>query len=224
MSERGEPAVRAWVPPRQVAFGRRDANEPGYEKARAAARRRGFPPVERSVGGRAVAYDGETTVAFGYAVPLSDPRSGLADRYDRATETVRTALEEVGAAVAGGEPSASFCPGDHSLRVAVDGSNGGLEAPTGGKIAGIAQRVGAGGALVAGVVIVDDTPELCSVLSAVYDRLGVPFDPSSVGSVAAAGGVGDPDRVTEAIETAFVGGREASVEHVEPGDSDDLVG
>lgn len=207
-----EPALRAWTPPKQLAFGRRDANEPGYDAARAVARRRGFPPVERSVGGRAVAYDGDTTVAFGYAVPLSDPRRGLSDRYDRGVETLWTALESVGANVRRGEPPASFCPGDHSLRA---GGSGGPEADAGGgKLAGVAQRIGAQSALVAGVVVVD-AAGLRGVLEAVYDRLDVPFDPASLGSVAAAGGVSDPGRVTAAIESAFVNGRETVVEPID---------
>src|SRR6056297_3978474 len=54
----GDPAVRVWTPHRQIAFGRRDARREGYDRARAAADKRGFPPIERDVGGRAVAYDG----------------------------------------------------------------------------------------------------------------------------------------------------------------------
>ena len=49
--ETREPALRVWTPGRQLAFGRRDANEPGYEEARRIAENTGFPPVERSVGG-----------------------------------------------------------------------------------------------------------------------------------------------------------------------------
>ena len=47
------PAIRAWTPPRQVAFGRRDAAADGYARARRAARDHGYDPVERRVGGRA---------------------------------------------------------------------------------------------------------------------------------------------------------------------------
>ena len=94
-ADSGVPAVRAWTPHRQVAFGRRDAASEGYDRAVAAARERGFEPVEREVGGRAVAYTG-TTVAFAHAVPVEDPRVGIDDRYATATTRVRRALAEVG--------------------------------------------------------------------------------------------------------------------------------
>ncbi|MEF8780706.1 MAG: lipoate--protein ligase family protein, partial [Haloferacaceae archaeon] len=85
----------------------------------------------------------------------------------------------------------------------------------GGKLAGIAQRVGANSALVSGVVVVEAGGGLREVLSAVYDRLDVAFDPSTVGSVATAGGTSDPDRVVAEIEAAFLDGREAALEPLE---------
>ncbi|WP_235063451.1 lipoate--protein ligase family protein [Candidatus Halobonum tyrrellensis] len=191
----GVPALRVWAPGRQLAFGRRDATEPGYERAKRAARERGFPPVERSVGGRAVAYAG-TTLAFAHAVPLADPRSGLDDRYTAAVDTLVDALAGVGADVAAGEPPDSFCPGAHSVR-----------AVGGGKVAGVAQRVRRGAALVAGCVVVAERAALRDVLVPVYGALGVPLDPDSVDSVADAGGPRKPERVRDAIERAFVAGR-----------------
>ncbi|MFC3959404.1 lipoyl protein ligase domain-containing protein [Halovivax cerinus] len=168
----GDRAVRVWVPHRRVAFGRRDANREGYEAARRAARDRGFRPVGRRVGGRAVAYDGETTLAFARAEPVSDLRSGIQDRYETLTADVVAALDEAGVAVVEGEPPDSFCPGTHSLRL-----------PDGGKVVGLAQRVTADGALGAGIVLVDGCGELASVLGDVYRALDVAFDPESVGCV-----------------------------------------
>lgn len=212
--ETGEPALRVWIPPRQLAFGRRDSNEDGFPEAKAAANRRGFPPVERSVGGRAVAYDGETTVAFAYAVPVVNPRHGIDDRYGFAVERLEAALRATGAAVRQGEPPGSFCPGEHSLQVAqIDGpgKSDGSEEIQGGKIAGIAQRVTVDSALVSGVVLVRDSDELREVLAAVYGRLEATFDPDSVGSVAAAEGTPDPQNVIDEIESAFLAGRSATV-------------
>ena len=191
----GEPAVRVWIPHRQVAFGRRDARLEGYRRAHVAAREAGFPPVERDVGGRAVAYDGETTVAFARGEPIDDFRRGTAERYERLTADVETALGELGLEVSRGEPADAFCPGSHSLQA------------DGGKVAGIAQRVRQDGALVAGLVLVDAADELAGALEAVYDALGVPFDPESVGSVAGAGGPTDPDLVRETLEETLVGDR-----------------
>lgn len=200
-AEAGVPALRVWTPHRQVAFGRRDANEAGYEAARTAAAACGFPPVEREVGGRAVAYAG-TTLAFARAVPVDGVRGRIGERYEEATATVLDALCGLGADVRRGEPPASFCPGEHSLR-------------NGGKVAGIAQRVRRGAALVAGCVIVAEREVLAAALAAVYGTLGVPFDPGSVGSVAAAGGPADPASVARGLERAFVGDREPTVERLE---------
>lgn len=199
----GTPGLRVWTPTRQVAFGRRDAREDGFERAERIAANRGFRPVERDVGGRAVAYAGET-IAFARAVPLdgdgasgAGSRGSIAERYDRAVETVVGALRGLGADVVADEPAASFCPGDHSVRVA-----------GGGKVSGVAQRVRTDAALVAGCVIVSpgDARAIAAVSDAVYDALDVPFDPETVGSVAAAGGPDDPRRVARALEDAFVDG------------------
>lgn len=192
----GTPGIRVWAPPRQVAFGRRDAREPGYERARRLAAEEGFQPLQRDVGGRAVAYTGQT-LAFAHAVPLDGDSRSIPERYERATEVVLTALRGIGATVAAGEPLNAFCPGDHSVRV-VDG----------GKVSGIAQRVGTDAALIAGCLVVrsDDAHGVAAVTAPVYDALGVPFDPTTVGSVAGAGGPDDPERVSRALEAAFVDG------------------
>ncbi|MCL9814742.1 lipoate--protein ligase family protein [Natranaeroarchaeum aerophilus] len=190
-AENRQPALRVWTPHQQVTFGRRDANEDGYEAARAAARKRGFTPTERSVGGRAVAYTG-TTLAFAHARPIDDLRQGLGDRYDDATTTVQQALAGLGVDATAGEPPEAFCPGSYSLQAD-------------GKLVGIAQRVRSGAALVSGIVIVDDCTAIGDVLDPVYDTLGVPFDPHSVGSVASAGGPAEPGAVARALENAFVG-------------------
>ena len=195
----GEPVLRVWTPPRQVAFGRRDAAADGYDLARQRAHDHGYEPVERSVGGRAVAYSGET-VAFVYGVPTDGERDGIQRRYDAVTDLLRRALEDLGVAAGRGEPEGAFCPGDHSLQ-------------HGGKIAGLAQRVRRESAVVGGCVVAleRDEADLASVLAPVYDALGVPFDPDAVGSVEGAGGPDSVEAVLDAIEAAFVGDRGADV-------------
>ena len=190
-AETGVPTVRVWAPHRHVAFGRRDARAEGYERAITAAESHGYPAVERSVGGRAVAYSG-TTLAFAVAVPTEDSRRGLEARYDAATTAVVRALRSLGVPARRGEPEASFCPGDHSVQAR-------------GKISGIAQRIRRETALVAGVVVVDAHEELASVLAPVYEALDVPFDPDSVGSVARSGGPADPDAVAESLRDSLCG-------------------
>lgn len=200
-AEHGESAVRVWRPYRQLAFGRRDARADDFDVAKKVADACEFPPVERSVGGRAVAYTGNT-VAFAKVVPLSDMRVGMDERYDEAAQAVQRGLWRLGVPAVRGEPEASFCPGDYSLQCD-------------GKLAGLAQRVRKGAALVSGVVVVRDHEEIAGVLDPVYAALDVPFDPESVGSVAKADGRADPERVARTIEELLVGDEETEVVDVE---------
>lgn len=203
----GEPGVRVWTPHRQVAFGRRDATLGGYDRAREAAAERGFEPVERRVGGRAVVYDGETTLSFAHAVPVDGDRREIETRYEATIDAVATALDSLALEPPAepGEPADAFCPGSHSVRIA-----------GGGKLVGIAQRVRRRAALVAGVCVVANPTELADAYAAVYDALDVPFDPGSVGSVAAAGGPADPAVVARTLEDVLVGDRPRTVASVEP--------
>ncbi|MFB6106323.1 MAG: lipoate--protein ligase family protein [Halobacteriaceae archaeon] len=186
--ETGVPAVRVWTPHRQVAFGRRDARAAGYESARAAAADRGYPAVERHVGGRAVAYTG-TTVAVAWTEPVADLREGLQDRYEALTGAIQRALWRCGVPAQRGEPDGAFCPGGHALSCR-------------GKVAGLAQRVRQEAALVGGVVVVDGHGEIGDVLASVYGALDVPFVGDAVGSVARAGG--DVAGVRDAVEATIV--------------------
>ncbi|MEF8852652.1 MAG: lipoate--protein ligase family protein [Haloarculaceae archaeon] len=196
VGEERDPAVRVWRPHRLVAFGRRDARLDGYDRAREAACERGFPPVERDVGGRAVAYTG-STVAFVRATPVDGTRGGLTERYDAAVADLRRALAELGVDASEGEPPESFCPGTHSLQADCRGRRR--------KLAGLAQRVRSRVAVVAGVLVVRDRDEVAAVTAAVYEALGVPFDPDTAGSVALAGGEEGPDRAVRAVERALAG-------------------
>lgn len=194
----GRPAMRLWRPHRSVAFGRRDANREGYNRALRAARARGYAVVERSVGGRAVAFTG-STVAFVRAEPVEEARTGIQARYNRVTGAVVDALADLGVAVESGEPEGAFCPGTHSLSAA-------------GKIVGLAQRVRSTVALVSGVVVVCDHQAVADVLEPVYGALGVPFERGAVGSVARAGGPADPEAVIGALADRLA--TDPTVEHV----------
>lgn len=190
-TETETPVIRVWTPPRHVAFGRRDTRTDGYARARSIADRRGYPSVERSVGGRAVVYSGRT-VAFAVAIPTSDPRSGVGERYDAATSTMVRALRTLGVSARRGEPDAAFCPGEYSVQAH-------------GKLVGIAQRIRRDAALVSGVVITTDHEEIANVLNPVYGALGIPFDPDSVGSIDRGGGTAAPDPVVDALLDVFSG-------------------
>lgn len=181
----GEPGLRVWQPPRHVAFGRRDANRDGYERARESATRHDYAVVERSVGGHAVAFTG-STVAFALAEPTADARTGIQGRYERVLADVAAALEELGVAAERGEPEGAFCPGSHSLSAR-------------GKVVGLAQRVRNDAAVTAGVVVVRDRREVVRVLDPVYEALGVAFEPEAVGSLARAGGESAPHVVVATL-------------------------
>lgn len=185
----GEARLRVWQPPRQLAFGPRDTVADGYERARKLARQAGYDPVERRVGGRAVAHTGSTVAV---AVAVLDHES-IRARYRRVTAVLERAFRSLGVGVRRGEPDESFCPGEHSLQ-------------NGGKIVGIAQRVRREAALVSGCAVVTgaDATAIAEVLTPVYEALDVAFDPASVGSLEGAGGPADPTAVREAIESAFV--------------------
>lgn len=194
------PAVRVWYPHRQVAFGRRDTRNAGYEEARRRAKHQGFEPVERDVGGRATAYT-RGTLLFAYTEPVADPRGGLDDRYERTLGAIQRALSTLGVDARRGEPPDSFCPGTHSLQAA-------------GKLVGLAQRVRQDAALVAGVLTVRGHAALAEVLDPVYEALGVPFDPGSVGSLARADGETDRAVVRRTVEQGLVGAETPQVRTV----------
>lgn len=208
-ADTGEPALRAWYPPAHVVFGRRDATADGYDRAVQAAENLGYTTVERAVGGRAVAFTGDV-LAFVLAEPADVTAPGIEARYEETMDALHAALEDCGASVQRGEPPDSFCPGTHSLQV----GGGVTDASVGGKIAGLAQRVRRTVAVVAGAVVVRNAEAVTEVIDPVYDALGIPFDPNSVGSVAAAierddadDGAVDPAAVREEIEAALVGDR-----------------
>jgi len=198
VAERRQPAVRVWLPHRQIAFGRRDVRTDGYDRARQRARAHDFDPVERSVGGRAVAYTG-STLAFARVEPIGDARSDIDTRYEAVTDALSTALETLGVEANRGEPQRSFCPGTHSLSAA-------------GKLVGIAQRVRRTVAMTAGILLPGEHGTIATVLEDVYDALEVPFDPGSVGSVARArGSAVEPETVRATVEDALVGDRRREI-------------
>jgi len=196
----GERTLRVWTPPPQIAFGRRDANRDGYERARELGAARGYDLVERTVGGRAVAFTGNT-VAFVATEPVEESRTGIQQRYDEATAAMEAALAALDVEAAPGEPDGAFCPGTHSLSAD-------------GKIVGLAQRVHRDVAAVSGIVVVRDHEEIADTLDPIYGALGVPFERDAVGSVARAGGPADPERVCRQIERTLRGGRDATVARV----------
>jgi lipoate-protein ligase A len=199
--QQADSIVRVGRPHRQIAFGPRDRNVDGYERAREIALENGFEPVERTVGGRAVAYTG-TTVAFVRTQQITDPRQGLSDRYDPMVEALGNALDTLDVDAQAGEPDRSFCPGAHSLQAE-------------GKLVGVAQRVTKDVSLVSGIVVVRDHEQIGRVLQEIYAALDIPFDPTTVGSVAKAGGPADPQATIDAVSDALLDGENPSIVRLE---------
>ncbi len=177
----GDGAVWVYRPHPHVAFGPRDTSHERYEEAVAFAQERGYPTVERSVGGHPVAHTGATLV-FLRAIPIDDPRHGLHERYEDVCSRLAGGLADLGVTTHRGEPPGSFCPGEHSLSAD-------------GKLVGIAQRVKSDLAVVSGIVVVDDAQSIAAILEPIYAMLDLDFDPTSVGSIVDAGGPTDIETV-----------------------------
>lgn len=159
---------------RSLAFGRIDRLAPGYPRAVAVARELGYEPVERMAGGRAAAFH-EGTIAFSRATREPALHAGTTTRFRSMAETIAGALQRLGVDAGVGEVEGEYCPGEWSVNCA--GRT---------KLAGIGQRVVAGGAHVGGVLVVRGEDEIRRILEPVYEALGLSWRPATAGSVAAA--------------------------------------
>lgn len=188
--DRGElPAtLRVYRPGRVVAFGRRDTAAAGYPAAVAAAREHGFTAVERLAGGRAAVFH-EGTIAFSWARPDADPRSGITARFDEWTALVAGALGRLGIAVQAGELAGEYCPGRHSVHL--DG---------GGKVMGVGQRLTRGATHLGGVLVVSGAAAINRVLAPVYAALRLSFDPLATGALSDRAEVTPPGVVAALLE------------------------
>lgn len=169
-SERGE-TFRLYSPGRVLAFGKRDATEPGFERAAAAARRHGYLPLIRLAGGRAAVFH-ESTLAFGWTLPIDDPRNGIQARFEALAELLVRAFARVGVASRIGEIPGEYCPGRFSVHH-----------EDGRKVMGVGQRLARTAAHVGGVIVVGGADVINEVLDPVYGALGVDFDPAATGAL-----------------------------------------
>lgn len=181
--------LRVWQPPAHLAFGRRDQSRDGYDRARERAETHNIPIIDRSTGGHAVVFTGNT-VSVVLVTPINDARSGITERYERVTEQVQDALSDLGVDARQGEPDGAFCPGTHSLSAD-------------GKIVGLAQRVRRDVAVVAAIITRSDHEKIAEILGPVYDALDIPFNSDATGSIARAGGETDSTVVCRTIESAL---------------------
>ena len=164
--------LRVARPGAMVAFAKQDAVARGYAKAVHAARAGGFEAVLRLAGGRAAVFH-EGTIALAHAVPHPDPRAGIHSRFEWTAGLLARALRRVGIDARVGEVPGEYCPGGYSVN-----ARGAV------KLAGIGQRIIAGGSHLGGVIVVAGAARVRDVLVPVYEALGLAWDPSTVGAVA----------------------------------------
>ncbi len=164
--------LRLTRPAPAVVFGRQDALNPGYAAAAEAARAHGFEAVLRVAGGRAAVFH-EGALALAHAVPDPAPRKGIHARFEASATLVEAALRRVGVDARVGEVPGEYCPGTYSV-------NAGGER----KLAGLGQRLVKGASYMGGVLLVSDSASVRTVLTPVYDALGLQWEPATTGAVA----------------------------------------
>jgi len=179
--------LRIHAPLPVVAFGRADRVQARYPQAVRAAGAHGFGAIERLSGGRAAVFH-EATLAFAWAIPEEDPRSGIRERFQTVAEVMAAAFESLGIDARIGELPGEYCPGEWSVNV------GGKV-----KVMGVGQRLIKGAAHLGGVVVVDDGDRIRDVLIPVYRALDLDWDPRTSGALADRAPGLDTGRVTAAI-------------------------
>jgi lipoate-protein ligase A len=196
--------LRIARPGTSVMFAKRDAVSPGYDEAVAAARAAGFEATLRLAGGRAAIFH-PGTMEIGHAVPDEDPRAGIHERFARTAGRLARALAALGVDARVGEVRGEYCPGRYSVN-----ARGEL------KLAGLGQRVIAGGSHTGVVLVVEGEDALNEVLGPVYSALGLAWDPATSGSVRSE----VPDAGWDAVRDALID--EYGRDHeLEPGSVDE---
>jgi octanoyl-[GcvH]:protein N-octanoyltransferase len=170
-----------------VAFAKRDAVTAGYGEAVAAARDAGFEAVLRLAGGRAAIFH-EGTIELGHARPDVEPRAGIHERFESTASRIAAALRSLGVDARVGEVQGEYCPGRYSVNARGEA-----------KLAGIGQRVVAGGSHTGVVLVVSGEDRIKRVLVPVYEALELPWRPEATGSVAAEDGALGWDEVAGAL-------------------------
>jgi len=181
------PVFRLHRPPRILAFSKQDAAGAGFRNAVQAARRCGFEPVIRLVGGRAAVYH-ERTLALSWSVPDSRPSARTDDRFREVAELLTGSIRDLGVDARIGEIPGEYCPGAWSVN-----------ARGATKLAGTGQRLIAGAAHRGAVIVVGESGALREALAPVYEALDLPWDPATAGSIEDEAGSVTMERVEEAI-------------------------
>ncbi len=193
--------LRLYRPPPTVAFGKLDTLRPGYTAAAAAARAHGYAPVLRLPGGHAAAYH-RASIGIDVVWALDDPVPGTHDRFREEGERIARALRALGVDARVGEVPGEYCPGAFSVN-----ARGRV------KLAGTAQRLIRGAALLGANIVVGDGAGVRAVVRDVYAALGLGWDEATAGAVEdEVPGIG-----VDFVERAVVAAHGA----LEPGELDD---
>jgi lipoate-protein ligase A len=179
--------MRIARPGAMVAFGKQDVHEPGYREAARAAREQGFEAVVRLAGGRAAVFH-EDTVALAWAVADREALAHTHQRFREVADALAAALARLGVDARVGEVAREYCPGAYSVN-----ARGRV------KLAGVGQRVIAGGGHVGGVIVAAGEERIRDVLVPIYAALGLDWDPATAGSVAGELGGASFEVVRDAI-------------------------
>jgi len=193
--------LRIARPGTTVAFAKRDAVSPGYDAAVRAAREQGFEATIRLAGGRAaVFHDG--TMEIGHAVPETEPRARIHERFRQTAGRLARALVTLGVDARVGEVDGEYCPGRYSVN-----ARGAV------KLAGIGQRGVGGGSHTGVVLVIEGEERINAVLTPVYSALGLDWEPAASGSVRTEEASATWERVSDALITEYA--REYDVIDVE---------
>ena len=179
--------LRIARPGTTVAFAKRDAVTEGYAEAVRAARAHGFEATLRLAGGRAAVFH-NGTMEIGHALPEDEPRAGIHERFERTAGRLARALGSLGVDARVGELPGEYCPGRYSVN-----ARGAV------KLAGIGQRLVAGGSHTGVVLVVSGEGRINDVLRPVYDALRLPWEPAVTGSVETESPGTSWDEVREAL-------------------------
>lgn len=189
-----EDSIMIYRPGKEVLFAGQDKNSSGFRQAVQATKDRGFLPVRRTAGGRAIAFHPEC-ISF---VWTSFPKSPLGDmdsRFKIMAEWIRDSLRAFSLEAEIGEVPGEYCPGQWSVHV------------NGQKVAGIGQRIAPPAAQVSAIVTLGN-PELQNdVLEPVYRALDLPLRGEATG----AAGLAADDFSREIVSRSFPRARALAV-------------
>lgn len=185
--------VRLSAPAPTVALSRRESHLPGFETARRAALERGFAPVLRPTGGRAVAYD-QTCIVFDVVVREDEGTIDQARFFREIGGALAAALGTLGVDARLGDVPGEYCPGEFSIN-----ARGAV------KLIGTSQRAMRGARLLSGMLPLGGVERFVDVLAVVNAALDLEWTPSTFGSLGAEAG-GIPRRTVEDALVAALAG------------------